>query len=131
MNRKYYKIVLIILDQYLKSAKFKIGDKVRNSRTKAIFEKGYLPNWSEELYLVDKVQNTIPITYTLKGLLEQQIEGSFYEQELQKSYQEGSRVEKVLRKKKIDGVENGLVKWSGFNDNNNSWIPLMDVDKLS
>src|SRR5271170_7695754 len=79
----------------------KVGDKVRISRTKAIFEKGYLPNWSEELYLVDKV----------KKLLGEEIEGSFYEQELQKSHQEVYRVEKVIRKKKIDGVEHALVKW--------------------
>jgi len=67
--------------------KFKIGDKVRISRMKAIFEKGYLPNWTEELYVIDKVQKTIPPTYKLKDLLGEEIEGSFYEKELQKSDQ--------------------------------------------
>src|SRR5206468_10896755 len=107
--------------------KFKIGD----SRTKAIFEKGYLPNWSEELYIVNNVQETIPITSKVKNLLDEEIEGSFYEKELQKSYQEVYRVEKVIRKKKIHGVEHGLVKWSGYNEKHNQWIPMKELEKLN
>ena len=89
--------------------KFKVGDKVRISRTKSTFEKGYLPNWSEELYIVDKVQKTIPITYKLKDTLGELIQGNFYQQELQKSQQDIYRIEKVIRKKKINGVEQALV----------------------
>ncbi len=110
--------------------KFKVGDKVRISRTKAIFEKGYLPNWSEELYVVDKVQKTLPESYKLKDTLGELIEGSFYQQELQKSNQEIYRVEKVIRKKKINGVEHGLVKWSGYNEKHNQWIPVKELDKI-
>jgi len=110
--------------------RFKIGDKVRISRMKAIFEKGYLPNWSEELYIVDKVQKTIPVTYKLKTSLGEEIEGSFYEKELQKSHQEVYRVEKVMRKKKINGVEHALVKWSGYSEKHNQWIPMKDLEKL-
>ena len=111
--------------------KFKIGDKVRISRTKALFEKGYLPNWTEELYVTDKVQKTIPPTYKLKDLLDEEIEGGFYEKELQKSDQEVYRVEKVIRKKKIDGIEHGLVKWSGYSEKHNRWIPVKDLEKLN
>jgi len=114
----------------IRKPKLKIGNKVRLSRTKQIFEKGYLPNWSEELYVIDKVQNTIPVTYKLKDLLGEEIEGSFYEQELQKSDQIVYRVEKVIRKKKIDGVEHGLVKWSGYNEKHNQWIPVKELEKL-
>ncbi len=110
--------------------KFKVGDKVRISRTKAIFEKGYLPNWSEELYVVDKVQKTLPESYKLKDTLGELIEGSFYQQELQKSNQEIYRVEKVIRKKKINGVEHGLVKWSDYNEKHNQWIPVKELDKI-
>jgi len=110
--------------------KFKIDDKVRISRTKALFEKGYLPNYSEALYIINKVQKTIPPTYKLKNLLGEEIEGSFYEKELQKSDQEVYRIEKVIRKKKIDGVEHGLVKWSGYNEKFNEWIPVRDLEKL-
>jgi hypothetical protein len=114
----------------ISKAHLTIGDKVRISRVKGIFEKGYLPNWSEELYLVDKVQKTIPITYKLKTLLGEEIEGSFYERELQKSKQEVYRVEKVIRKKKINGIDHALVKWSGYNEKHNEWIPVKNSEKL-
>src|SRR6476469_10634612 len=110
--------------------KFKVGDKVRMSRIKALFEEGYLPNWSEELYVVDKVQKTIPIIYVIKDLLGETIKGSFYTEELQKTTQEEFRVEKVIRKKKIDGVEHGLVKWSGYSDKYNQWIPIKDLERI-
>ena len=114
----------------LRKAKLKVGDKVRISRTKSMFEKGYLPNWSEQLYVVDNVQQTVPITYKIKDLLGEEIEGSFYEQELQKSQQEVYRVEKVIRKKKINGIDHALVKWSGYNEKFNEWIPVTELNKL-
>jgi hypothetical protein len=98
---------------------------------KSTFEKGYLPNWSEQLYVVDKVQNTIPVTYKLRNVLGEEIEGSLYEMELQKSQQEVYRVEKVIRKKKINGVDHALVKWSGYNEKHNQWIPMNALDKLN
>jgi len=99
--------------------KFKVGDKVRISRIKGTFEKGYLPNWSEEIFVVDKIIYSNPITYKLKDLMDELLEGSFYNQELQKTNQEEFRVEKVLKKKK-DQV---LVKWMGYSDKFNQWIP--------
>src|SRR5207245_5841416 len=96
--------------------KFKIADKVRISRIKGTFEKGYLPNWSEQIYIIDEVLKTTPVTYRVKDSLNEIITGSFYEQELQKTNQEVYRVEKVLRKKKIDGVEHAIVKWSGYSN---------------
>ena len=111
-------------------AKFKVGDKVRVSRIKALFEKGYLPNWSEELYVIDKVLMTIPVTYKLKDLLGERTNGSFYTEDLQKSMQEVYRIEKVIRKKKIDGIQLALVKWSGYSDKHNSWLPVKELEKL-
>jgi Chromo (CHRromatin Organisation MOdifier) domain len=110
--------------------KLKVGDKVRISRIKGLFEKGYLPNWSEALYIIDQVQKTVPVTYKIKDSLGRIIDGSFYNEELQKSNQEVYRVEKVIRKKKIDGVEHVFVKWSGYSDEYNSWIPIEDSKKL-
>jgi hypothetical protein len=111
--------------------KFKVGDKVRMSRTKALFEKGYLPNWSEETYVVEKVQKTTPITYIIKDTLGEEIQGSFYSEELQKTDQEIYRVEKVISKKKIDGVEHALVKWSGYSKKYNQWIPVSQLERIS
>jgi hypothetical protein len=113
----------------IKSPKLKVGDTVRISRVKGLFEKGYLPNWSEEIYNVVKVQMTIPVTYIIKDLKDEVIKGSFYEQELQKTEQEIFRIEKVLQKKKIKGKQHGLVKWIGYNNDFNEWLPMSEIKK--
>jgi len=59
------------------------------------------------------------------------LEGSFYEQELQKTNQETYRIEKVLRKKKINGLEHALVKWMEYSDKFNQWIPVRNLNKPS
>ena len=69
------------------SPKFKVGDNVRISKYKNIFAKGYTPNWSEEVFVVNKVQNTVPWTYLINDLNVKEIKGSFYEKELQKTNQ--------------------------------------------
>ena len=68
-----------------KDSRFKVGDRVRISRYKNIFAKGYTPNWSKEIFIVDKINDTVPYTYNLKDLIDEEIIGSFYDKELQKS----------------------------------------------
>ena len=68
-----------------KDSKFKVGDRVRMSRYKNIFSKGYAPNWSSEIFIVDKINDTVPYTYNLKDLNDEEIIGSFYDKELQKT----------------------------------------------
>jgi hypothetical protein len=108
-------------------AKFSVGDKVRISRIKGIFEKGYLPNWSEALYTIHEVKRTSPITYILKDMNGDLVTGGFYAEELQKSKQEVFRIERILRKKKIKGVEHGLVKWLGYDETFNEWKPMSEI----
>ena len=100
--------------------KFSIGDKIRISKyTRQVFDKGYTPNWTEEIFVIDKVLPTKPVTYSIVDLMGEAIEGSFYEQELQNAKQQTFRIEKVLRrdnKKKL-----ALVKWSGYPNKFNSW----------
>ena len=67
-----------------KDSRFKVGDRVRISRYKNIFAKGYTPNWSKEIFIVDKINDTVPYTYNLKDLNDEEIIGSFYDRELQK-----------------------------------------------
>ena len=75
-----------------KDPKFKVGDHVRISKYKNIFAKGYTPNWSEEVFVVSKIKNTVPWTYVdLNG---EEITGSFYEKELQKTSQKEFRIKK-------------------------------------
>ena len=68
-----------------KDSRFKVGDRVRMSKFKNIFAKGYTPNWSKEIFIVDKINDTVPYTYNLKDLNDEEIIGSFYDSELQKS----------------------------------------------
>ena len=65
-----------------KDSKFKVGDRVRISRYKNIFAKGYAPNWSSEIFIVNKINDTVPYTYNLKDLNDEEIIGSFYDKEL-------------------------------------------------
>ena len=67
------------------SAKFKIGDRVRITKYKGKFEKGYTTNFTREIFVIDKILNTIPVTYKIKDQKGEEIIGSFYEQELQKT----------------------------------------------
>ena len=68
-----------------KRNRFKVGDRVRISKFKNIFAKGYTPNWSKEIFIVDKINDTVPYTYNLKDLNDEEILGSFYDRELQKT----------------------------------------------
>ena len=69
----------------LERSRFKLGDRVRISKFKNIFAKGYTPNWSKEIFIVDKINDTIPYTYNIKDLNDEEIIGSFYDKELQKN----------------------------------------------
>ena len=109
--------------------KFKKGDKVRISKYKRnVFDKGYTPNWTEEVFTVDKIQYTNPITYKLKDLRGEDIQGSFYELELLEAKQDVFRIDKIIRrdyKKK-----QALVSWKGYSDDFNSWIPIKDLKNI-
>ena len=101
-----------------KDPKFKVGDRVRISKYKNFFAKGYMPNWSEGVFVIKKVKNTVPWTYFINDLNGEEIIRTFYEKELQKTNQEEFRIAKVIKRKgnKI------YVKWKGYNNSFNSWV---------
>ena len=101
-----------------KDPKFKVGDRVGISKYKNIFAKGYMPNWSEEVFVIKKNKNTVPWTYVINDLNVEEILGTFYEKELQKTSQEEFRIEKVIRRKR----DKLYVKWTGYDNSFNSWI---------
>ncbi|XP_015601788.1 uncharacterized protein LOC107270880 [Cephus cinctus] len=108
----------------LKRPKFKIGDRVRISKFKHIFEKGYTPNWTTEIFTVSRVKNTDPVTYNLKDYQDHSIEGGFYEHELTSvKYPDIYLVEKILRKR----GNKLFVKWLGFDGSHNIWIDKSDL----
>ena len=68
-----------------KCSRFKVGDRVRISKFKNIFAKGYTPYWSKEIFIVNKINDTVLYTYNIKDLNDEEIVSSFYDRELQKS----------------------------------------------
>ena len=68
-----------------KSARYNAGDRDRISKLKNIFAKRYTPNWRREIFIVNKINDTVPYTYNLKDLNDEEIIGSFYDRELQKT----------------------------------------------
>ncbi|KYN16160.1 hypothetical protein ALC57_11592, partial [Trachymyrmex cornetzi] len=100
-------------------ARYKVGDSVRVSKFKTVFDKGYTPNWTAEVFKIIEVQQTNPVTYLLQDSRGEPIAGGFYEYELHSvANPDVHLVEKVLRKR---GNE-VYVKWLGFDNSYNSWI---------
>ena len=105
--------------RYPKPCHLQVGDHVRISKARRSFQKGYLPGWSQELFTVSHVLNTEPVTYKIKEENGDEIDGSFYERELQKVKNKSIfKIENVLQKKK----NQILVKWLGYPASYNSWI---------
>ena len=92
-----------------KDPKFIIGDNVRILKYKNVFAKGYVPNWSEEIFVIKKVKNTVPCRYVITDLKGEKNVGTFYENELQKTNRKDFWIEKVIKRK---GAKL-YVKWKG------------------
>ena len=92
------------------SSNFHVGDKVRITRKKGTFAKGFTPNWTAEVFTISSVKATKPPTYTIEDTREETVQWSFYVQELQLSAQEFFRIERVLKKAL------------------NSWVPLTELE---
>ena len=103
--------------------KFKVGDYVRISKYKNIFSKDYTPNWSEEVFVIKEIKNTVPWTYVIDDLNGEEITGTFYEEELQEIDQQEFRIEKIIKKK----GDKLYVKWKGYHNSFNSWTDKKDL----
>ena len=107
--------------------KFSVGDEVRITKKKKVFEKGYTTRWTEEIFTIKEIRETNPITYKLEDLQGEEIKGTFYEPELQKTKQQIYRIEKIIKKEK----GKSLVKWKGYSDKFNSWVDNKDLIDLN
>lgn len=119
---KNEKLILQTYYNVLKQAdlknKFAVGDLVRISKEKYLFDKGYTPKWTTELFRIVKVCLTNPTTYLLEDLRQNPLRGGFYAQELQKTKQpDVYLVEKILRRK----GSKVYIKWLGLDNSHNSW----------
>ena len=109
-----------------KIAKSKIGDYVRISLKKNIFEKSYETNWTEEIFVICDIKYSNVPYYYLKDLNDEKLNGTFHEQELQKTNLTLYVIEKI--KNKNDKL---FLKWRGYNNSFNSWIDKKDVIKYT
>ena len=80
-------------------------------------------SWSEEIFVIKKIKNTVPWTYVINHLNGEEIIGTFYEKELQGTNQQEFKIEKVIKKK----GDKLYVKWKGYNSSFNSWIGKKDI----
>ena len=98
--------------------KLKVYDNLRISKYKNNFAEGYVSNWSEVAFLIKNVKNTVPWTYVISDLKDEENVETFYEKELHKTKQKGFRIEKVIKRK-----GNKLyVKWKGYDNSFNSGL---------
>ena len=101
-----------------KEHKFKVGDIARISKYKNIFVKGYVSNWSEKVFVIEKLKNTVSLTYIIKDLKGKENVAAFYEKRTAKKNQKEFRVENKLKRKDIKLY----VEWKGYHCFLNSWI---------
>ena len=112
--------------------KLKRGDMVRVSKVKGNFEKGYMPNWSEEHFLVDSQKPGPRPVYKLKDKMGEEIKGVWYPEEVQRISKNRYYIEKVLKNRKVGRRKpEVLVKWKGWPEKFNSWIPADDIEYVS
>ena len=116
------------LKEHTKAA-FKIGDSVRITRKKGVFEKGYEMNWSWEVFKISEIKDTYPVTYGVSDYKGDVIQGSFYKSELQKVDKSDDiwPIEKIIKSRKRAGQTEYLVKFIGYTDEANSWITQQDL----
>ena len=109
-----------------KDPRFKVVIHVRVSRYKNIFAKGYVPNRSEEIFVITKVKNILSWTFVISDLKGEEIVGTFYKKEKQTHKQTNknkNRIEKVVKRK-----GNKLyVRWRSYDNSSNSWIDKKDI----
>ena len=134
----YYKILLnhiiIHIIEFI-TFKFKIGDKVRISKSKSIFEKGYTPNFTREIFYIHERLPRIPPVYRIKDYSDEVIKGVFYEEQLQKILKVNDIffVSDVIKERIRKGKKEYLVRWLGYPNKFDSWEPIenfVNLEKL-
>jgi len=113
-----------------KKLKFNIGDKVRISKDKGLFDKGYTSNWKKELFVIkDIIYYNIPV-YKLMDLMNEEINGVFYEEELQKVSNTKNiyDIDKILKTKTVKGEKQYFISWDGYPEKFNSWVPASSLN---
>ena len=114
------------------TCRFQAGDTVRISKAKRTFKKGYLPNWTREVFTVVECQLGNPPVYVLQDANGEQLEGTFYAEELQKvviTRDKLYKIEAILEERKNGRRTQYLVKWEGYPNSFNSWLDKGELRK--
>ena len=113
--------------------KFKVDDRVRISKVKMMFEKGYKANWTEEIFVVTKCISRKPPVYRIKDLAGEELDGTFYEKELQK-VSKGDEdlyiIDQVIKRRKRGAKNEYFVSWRGYPSKFNSWVTDIQVGSV-
>ena len=117
-------------DPNLTKYKFKVDDKVRISKYSTVFSKNYLPLWTQEIFTISKAHKTSPPVYSLKDDLSNDLEGTWYEPELQKVLVKDDTyiVESIISHRELNGKIQYLVRWEGYQPSFDSYIDKKCID---
>jgi len=116
-----------------KKYKFNVGDQVKISKYKKVFEKGYLPSWTEETFTIAQRLPRNPPAYRLREANGDLIQGTFYEAELQRVIEKSDhlfRIEKILQSRRRGSQKEVLVHWKGWPKSCDSWLPATQLVSL-
>ena len=127
-NMVYYNLYGMA-NKHSEKPKFKIGDTVRIAKWKHMLHKGYLSNWTEEIFTISQVLYTEPLTYKIKDWNGEDVQGSFYEYELTKFNKQDDKyeVEKIIKSRITKGIKEYLVLWRGYPKSMATWIPAENL----
>ena len=115
------------------SFQLQVGDQVRIPRAKGRFEQGFLQNWSDEVFIVVQCVGRVPPVYKLKDVAGETLDGTFYSWELQrviKPMDTYFKIEKIIDQKTEGRKKFYLVKYKGYPEKFNAWVPAKDIKKL-
>jgi hypothetical protein len=112
--------------------RFSLGDSVRLSNRQEVFDIGYEQKWTDEIIIItEKIPRSLVI-YKIKDLNDEEIEGIFYDDEMQKVIKSDIfKVEKILKTRKLKGVKESFVKWRGYPESFNSWVRTDDITDIT
>ena len=110
----------------------KLDQSVRVTRKKGIFQKGYEQSYSYEVFKITQIKNTYPTTYGISDYKGEPVLGSFYKEELQVVDKSDDiyLIEKIVDQRTFNRQKQYLVKWAGYPDAANTWVPESDLFKL-
>jgi hypothetical protein len=112
--------------------KFNIGDFVRVKPVRRMFRRAYDPQFTEEIFEITEIKDNLPILmYKLKDLNNEEILGSFYDDELSHTIKPHTfKIDKILKRQVINGESMAYVSWRGYGPEFNQWIPIKDIINL-